>query len=195
VYACVYALSVQYCSLTDFALGVAVSPLFTSVNEMERCLNSKQLKRGVTFCPSDDRLCPECYVENEEQLQSQHTKTTAEAVAGPSGTSQAAYGGKRPVNKIGKTLNKRNVAGESKESDERISNTQSKSAQEDDQAMNDNIQITMLCCPLTSTSSDSEIASLSAEVCQQKAIINELQQRLNALLIFLGITEQDHYDD
>jgi hypothetical protein len=190
-YACVYALSVQYRSLTDLAPGVDVSPLFTGVNEMERYWNCKQLKRGVTLCSSDDRLCPECYAENEKQLQLQHTKTTAEAAAGPSGTSEAAKGGKQPGNKTGKKPNKRNVAGESKESDERISNTQSKSAQEDDHAVNDNIQITMPCCPLTFMSSDSEIASLRAEVCQQKAIINELQQRLNALLIFLGITEQD----
>jgi phage FluMu protein Com len=39
---------------------------------MERCWNCNQVRRGVEFCPSEDRLCPDCYKANERQLKDQH---------------------------------------------------------------------------------------------------------------------------
>jgi hypothetical protein len=53
---------------------------------------------------------------------------------------------------------------------------QFKSAQEEHQAMNDEIQITMSNGPMTSTSLDSELVLLHAELCQQQAVVNALQQ-------------------
>jgi hypothetical protein len=37
----------------------------------ERCWKCQQVKRGVELCPSDDRLCPACFRENERQLNRQ----------------------------------------------------------------------------------------------------------------------------
>jgi hypothetical protein len=37
----------------------------------ERCWNCNQIKRGVELCPSDDRLCPDCYKSSERQLKEQ----------------------------------------------------------------------------------------------------------------------------
>jgi hypothetical protein len=47
----------------------------------ERCWKCHEIKRGVELCPSDDRLCPDCYQANECLLQKTHTSAPEVATA------------------------------------------------------------------------------------------------------------------
>jgi hypothetical protein len=42
---------------------------------VERCWRCQQLKPDVTLCASDDRLCEDCYNENEKQLEANRLQT------------------------------------------------------------------------------------------------------------------------
>jgi hypothetical protein len=149
----------------------------------ERCWNCHQVKRGVELCPSDDRLCPECYKESVRQLQRLQTATSVAEL--PSLSSDAAVITDASSNGK-KSRSRPTKAGKNKM--EELA-TQQRSLPED--GSDSNCSKNLVRQPTTDSSSDqtNELFKLQQLVSNQHLEIKRLKERLNFVLSFLGITE------
>jgi hypothetical protein len=171
----------------------------------ERCWNCKLIKRGVELCPSDDRLCPECYTANERQLKEQRSATTGDNAAAASAVSILSDG---PPNSDDESAHKpsagdggksRSGRGNDKKSGRRpaVKQSTAEAATPDTAPKQSAIlqeRATTACQTDGSCNTEAELTELRQLVDVQQGEINALRQQLDFVLSFLEIkgTEIGH---
>lgn len=153
----------------------------------ERCWKCHQMKRGIELCPSDDRLCPDCFRENERQLNQQlYSASDADTLAITSKTDSITGGDSKKTRlRSSKTSKSKGTASTASATQQNIQNTQS---EDDGDSSHGN---GVLSTPSAAVSIDrsEELSELRQLVSNQQLIIKKLQNQLNFVLSFLGITE------
>ena len=164
----------------------------------ERCWKCQQVKRGVELCPSDDRLCPTCYTENERQLNRQCSpaiKVDA-AVARVSSPTAAAITVRTTKTKATKTdvavpeegKKLRSKPAKAKNKAEASTNQPNILPTEVGEDSHSNCHAPTMSA-LPAVAQTEELSELRQLVSSQQLVIKKLQYQLDYILSFLGITE------
>jgi hypothetical protein len=162
----------------------------------ERCWNCNQIKRGVELCPSEDRLCPECYKANEQQLKellaAPMTMDTATSVTDGDSVSaihtiNAVKNGPDHDDAVfsiaeNKKLKQKQARGKKNKNEEATMQLRSTSNSNDR-----NEQGAEVIAAAAATSG--EVAALRQLVLSQQDAIRRLQNRLNFVLSYIGIDD------
>ena len=156
----------------------------------ERCWRCHQVKRGVELCPSDDRLCPDCYRDNERQLTKRPPSSDDVDAATSHESSSLADGTTVNINVVpvsggdGKKLRSRSTKASKNKSE---APAVPPSTQSDE---NNVIRYGTDQPPaLPAVDHTEELSQLRQLVSSQQILIKKLQGQLNFVLSFLGITE------
>ena len=154
------------------------------------------MKQGVELCPSDDRLCPDCYKENGRLLQGMHTSALEAATAAPTRSPTSS------INGAAGHLDAPALANENKKFKPR--QTRSKKNKSDEPAVQPTSQSnshlgeiyeashSMDCVQATVTAAtdhSAELTALHQLVSNQESEIKRLRCQLDYVLSFLGVTE------
>jgi hypothetical protein len=145
----------------------------------EICSGCKQIKEDVTLC-ADDRLCRDCYQENERQLAiiaAAKTSATDIPVAEAKGKKPRQAPAKTRKNKGEVTVAQLNTHPDETDKDGNGNDNDTTSCLQDHQQ--------------TSPSADhvKELLDLRQLVSSQQLVIEKLQSQLSFIVSFLGITE------
>lgn len=162
----------------------------------ERCWHCDQVKRGVELCPSDDRLCPDCYKANEQRLKEQHVTFSDNAAAARPADEviNSASAATRVPDDVGQSLADRKKT--------RSKPVRGKKIKEDSTPVQQGSPVVVVDETFThgaaltqpamaATSATEEISALRQLVQTQQGTIKKLQSQLNLILSFLGIDDTD----
>jgi hypothetical protein len=163
----------------------------------ERCWKCHEIKRGVELCPSDDRLCPDCYQANECLLQKTHTSAPDVATAAtthlPSASSTNDAAGSSDAlataNDNKKSKSKQIRSRKNKPDEPAVQPTAHPnpllSEEQEASHSKDYVQ-----SPVTVTTDlSAELTALRQLVSNQQSEIKRLHCQLDYVLSFLGIAE------
>jgi hypothetical protein len=165
----------------------------------ERCWNCNQIKRGVELCPSDDRLCPDCYESSEQQLKEQRA-----LVVIANDKTAATVPADDLLNLVDEAAHKTIGVASGDSRKLRPKQAKSKKVKQDEQLMprppgdvgvnednGDPSRQNAVTAAASAPAATEDISALRQLVNSQQCVINKLLSRMNFVLSFLGISEAD----
>jgi hypothetical protein len=159
----------------------------------ERCWKCQQVKRGVELCPSDDRLCPACFRENERQLSRQcppaiEVDAAVSCVSSPAFDATAASATKTDVAVPAEGKKLRSKSAKAKNKTEAPATQQINLPTEVSEDSHSNGHTSTMSV-LPAVVHAEELSELRQLVSSQQLVIKKLQGQLDYVLSFLGITD------
>jgi hypothetical protein len=159
----------------------------------ERCWKCQQVKRGVELCPSDDRLCPACFRENERQLNLQcppaiEVDAAVSCVSSPAIDATAASATKTDVAVPAEGKKPRSKSAKAKNKTEAPATQQINRPTEVSEDSHSNGHTSTISV-LPAVVHAEELSELRLLVSSQQLVIKKLQGQLDYVLSFLGITD------
>jgi hypothetical protein len=155
----------------------------------ERCWSCQQIRPGVELCPSEDRLCPACYKENERQL----TKRSNPQAGTSSATSTEST---LASDNIDTVISIPDVPDAKKSRAKSVKSIKNKNAAPTALATLQHAQSVVVSDsvhsqtePLAIDHNTEELSELRKLVSGQQLVIKKLLGQVDFLLSFLGITE------
>ena len=162
----------------------------------ERCWQCRQIKPDVTLCPSDDRLCHECFEANEVQLKllkDQH-KVAADDVLdqGSAGAAAAAAAPKPRSVRAGDKKSTKKTANKPSTSDATATvDVATKTSEVCYPADADAVDVFTAGPHSVHLAYHNELTELRRLVQSQQTVIDKLQSQLEFVLSFVGIKDKD----